>query len=113
MDVVLIEQVLINLMENSVDHAVGMSRILFRVTVSEKLAVFEISDDGCGIPRDKLDKIFDGYFSSLVRADYNERRNMGIGLSVCAAIIKAHDGKIYAENNEEGGATFRFLLNME
>ena len=38
---------------------------------------------------------------------------MSIGLSVCASIIKAHDGSITAENRKEGGCCFRFALDME
>ena len=43
----------------------------------------------------------------------NKKNNAGIGLSVCASIIKAHGGEIKAENARGGGALFRFTLNME
>lgn len=113
MDVILIEQVLTNLMENAVDHAKGMTEITFRVSTNGKKALFEVSDDGCGIAKEKIERIFDGYFSSIHTSHHNERRNMGIGLSVCAAIIAAHNGKIYAKNNRSGGVGFYFSLNME
>ena len=41
------------------------------------------------------------------------RSNMGIGLSVCSAIIKAHGSDIVAENRPQGGARFRFTLELE
>lgn len=113
MDVILIEQVLINFLENAADHAVGMTELILRVTLTDEEAVFEVSDNGCGIPKDRLDGIFEGYFSSIVKERNNERRNMGIGLSVCAAIIKAHDSEIYAHNNQSKGATFGFTLKKE
>ena len=87
-----------------------MTKILIRVYMSDGNAVFEISDDGCGIDIDRLDRIFSGGFSSLGQSTDTKRRNAGIGLSVCDTIIKAHGGRISAENREEGGATFRFTL---
>lgn len=113
MDAMLIEQVLINILENAVDHAVGMTELILKVSIQENFAVFEISDNGCGIPQSKMTNLFTGYLDcENVPADGN-RSNMGIGLSVCYTIIKAHGGEIYAENNNSGGASFRFALKME
>lgn len=111
MDAMLIEQVIINLLENAVVHAKGMKSLWLKVYVKGQYAVFEVSDDGCGIDEDKLPHIFSGISSSA--SSDSGRHNMGIGLSVCAAIIKAHGGKIEAENNEYNGATFRFELELE
>lgn len=114
MDAMLIEQVLINMLENAVDHAEGMTELKLTVTTENNTAVFCISDDGCGIPADRIEKIFTGYLldRDAVPAD-GRRSNMGIGLSVCAAIIKAHGSEIHAENNESGGASFSFALELE
>ena len=60
MDPVLIEQVLINILENAVFHAEGMTRLVLRVEIQGSQAVFEVEDNGCGIPREKLDRIFTG-----------------------------------------------------
>ena len=49
---------------------------------------------------------------SITRID-NQKRSMGIGLAVCASIIRAHDGVITAENRKGGGCCFRFTLDME
>ena len=77
-------------------------------------AIFEIMDNGCGIPPEKLDRIFMGYNDKAEYTSDTGTRNAGIGLSVCATIIKAHGGDIAAENAKEGGAIFRFsLLTME
>ena len=60
-----------------------------------------------------MDNLFTGYLDrNTVPAD-GSRSNMGIGLSVCAAIIKAHGSEIYATNNPNGGASFSFALEME
>lgn len=113
MDALLIEQVLINLLENAVDHAAGMTELKLSVSASQETAVFEVSDNGCGIPRDRLDRLFSGQLYSRDSPSDSNRRGMGIGLSVCSAIIKAHGGAIYGENQPGGGARFRFCLEME
>ena len=112
MDPILIQQVIINILENAVHHAQGMSKISMRVILDGEQAIFEISDDGCGIDKDRLDKIFMGYYNGLEQPIDTKRRNAGIGLSVCATIIKAHGGNISATNLAEGGALFTFNLEI-
>ena len=113
MDALLIEQVIINILENAVFHAKGMTEISLNVKTKDNLAVFEISDNGCGIPKDRLEHLFSGYLERIDVSADSSRNNMGIGLSVCASIIKAHGGTISAENIKGGGALFRFSLEME
>lgn len=112
MDAMLIEQVLFNILSNAACHAEGMTNIDFRVYIQDRNAVFEISDDGCGIASSRLDGIFSGY-GTVDTAPSDTKINSGIGLSVCSSIIKAHGGTISAENNKKGGATFRFALETE
>lgn len=113
MDAVLMTQVLVNMLENAVQHAKGMETLILRVTTKEDKAIFEIIDDGCGIPKERIGQLFTGYFETGELPADNQKRNMGIGLSVCASVIKAHGGEIMAENLKEGGCCFRFMLNME
>ena len=113
MDAVLIEQVLINLLENAIQHADGMSELSFAVRTKEGCAVFEIADDGCGIPKERLSDIFTGYFEKKDVPVDNQKNSMGIGLSVCASIVKAHGGTIHVENRKTGGSIFTFSLDME
>ncbi len=113
MDAMLIEQVIINILENAVQHAKGMNKLSFQVYVLGKRAIFEIKDDGCGIPEERLKKLFTGAGPQPDSNGDNRRRNAGIGLSVCATIIKAHGGDISAENCREGGAVFRFTMDIE
>ncbi len=112
-DPILIEQVLMNLLENAVFHAVQMTEIEFRVYTLGKKVIFEVADDGCGIREDKLAHLFTGTSEDGDSSADNKKRNIGIGLSVCATIIRAHDGEICAENRKSGGALFRFSLKME
>lgn len=113
MDAILMEQVLINILDNAVQHADGMTKLSLKVFLLGKKAIFEIKDDGCGIPEDRLKGVFSGLYSSTNTAADSHKRNAGIGLSVCATIVKAHGGDIKAENGKAGGAVFRFSLEIE
>ena len=110
MDAVLIEQVLMNLLENAVFHAHGMQNLWLSVQIVGNKAVFSVSDDGCGIPPERMPHLFTGLLDSKIDST---RNNMGIGLSVCSTIVKAHGGGIQAANRPEGGAIFQFALELE
>ena len=113
MDAVLIEQVLMNLLENAVQHAKGMKQLKLKVFTSGTKAIFEVTDDGCGIPKEQMSHLFTGYLEKRFVPEKKKKNSMGIGLSVCAAILKAHGGEIYAENQKSGGVTFGFSLEKE
>lgn len=115
MDATLIEQVLINLLENVALHAHGATHAELSTAREGGEALFTVTDDGAGIPRDALPHIFDGYFHEGFEADGDAKRNMGIGLSVCSTIVRAHGGGLTARNREDGqsGAVFRFTLPLE
>lgn len=113
MDPILIEQVLLNILENSVYHAKGMTELILRVETKDKKAIFSVLDNGCGISPEVKDKLFNGYISHDDTPADGSRNNMGIGLSVCSTIVKAHGGEIHADNREEGGAIFYFILEAE
>lgn len=113
MDAVLIEQVIVNILENAVQHAKGMTELKLKVFVMGEQAIFEISDNGCGIPKERMNDIFTGYYEKKDAPADHQKSSMGIGLSVCASIIKAHDGRISVENRKSGGSCFRFSLKLE
>ncbi len=113
MDAILVEQVILNILENAVQHAAGMTQLSLRVFAIGGQAIFEIQDNGCGLDKTKLDSIFTGYSKATNTPADGQKRNAGIGLSVCATIIKAHGGSISAENAKDGGAVFRFCLDTE
>ena len=62
-----------------------------------------IQDQGTGIPPENLERIFDPFFTTRAHG-------MGFGLTICRAIAAAHGGKLWAENNCDGGASFHFTL---
>ena len=110
----MIQQVLMNLLENAVLHAEGMTTLTLRVFTLGSRAVFEVKDDGCGIPKERLRTLFSGTGGPDPNAPADSgKHGMGIGLSVCAAIIKAHGGEIDAESRPGEGTTIRFWLETE
>lgn len=111
MDGKLIRQVLINLIDNAIKHSAPQARITVSSEVEDGRAVFRVSDDAGGIAPDMLGKIF-GRFVSEGSAP-GKKSGIGLGLSICQAIVEAHGGAISARNNPEGGATFEFWLPLE
>ena len=113
MDSLLIEQVLLNLLENAVFHAKGMTELMLSVSLVGDKAVFEVADNGKGIAREAFPHLFEGYLSHTHEGHSDAKRNMGIGLSVCLSIVEAHGGTMEAENRAHGGAIFRFTIPLE
>ena len=101
MDPILIEQVLANLLENAAVHGKA-ANISLLLEAEENAARITVRDDGGGIPKAELDNLFDGRFKSRRVSDGDGKRNMGLGLSVCRAIVLAHGGSITAKNLPRG-----------
>ncbi len=112
MDSMLIEQVLMNLLENAVFHAKEMTRLWLQVYCKGTQVIFTVSDNGCGISPERMENLFTGTLGSSAPTD-SSRSSMGIGLSVCRTIIKAHGSDITVENRPGGGTMFSFALEME
>lgn len=113
MDAMLIEQVLMNLLENAVFHGKGMKMLSLRVVAQDNMAIFQVADDGCGMSKEKVASLFSEHGEVSERPADGNKHNMGIGLSVCETIIRAHGGRIWAESEEGHGSTFCFALEME
>lgn len=113
MDAILIEQVIVNLLENSVLHGKTTSVIEINIVKQDQDVLFMVEDDGQGIPADILPVIFEGGLHTSDSEELDSRRNMGIGLSVCMSIIKAHKGNMRAENKAGGGARMLFSLPLQ
>ncbi|GKH50184.1 MAG: PAS domain-containing sensor histidine kinase [Oscillospiraceae bacterium] len=110
-DVVLIEQVLFNLMENAVLHG-HADAITLSVEPDGKKALFQVEDNGCGIDEALLPHLFEDYVYQITgESSHDMKQNLGIGLSVCMAILKAHNSTLRARNKTEGGAVFSFILS--
>lgn len=112
MDGTLIAQVLINLVENALKHSPEDSVVNVDVRTEKRYAVFEVSDQGEGIAEEDFPYLFESYVPNGKRSS-DSSRGMGIGLSICMSIIKAHGGKMEAYNREDGGAVFLFRLPFD
>ena len=106
MDATLIEQVLLNIMDNSVQHGVTTDRIDISAVDCGKYVTISVADNGKGIPPRILSHLFDGLLSFDTADISDSTRFMGIGLAVCKTIIEAHGGT----NSAHGGAEFFFTL---
>lgn len=112
MDGKLIEQVLINLIINSIEHTTSADEIHVSVYPENDIVWFEVKDTGTGINEEDLPYIFDMfYISPNKRTD--GKHGMRLGLAICKAIVNFHGGEIYAIRNIGGGSAFRFYLNMK
>lgn len=72
-------------------------------------ALFQVRDQGQGIPADKLESIFER-FQQVDSSDSRKKGGTGLGLTICRKIIEQHDGKIWAESTLGNGSTFCFTL---
>ena len=106
-----IMQVIRNLMSNAIKFSHTDSDIKIIMKDDNNTLVFSIVDQGIGVPNDELDMIFDKFVQSSKTKSI--AGGTGLGLSICSHIISDHNGKIWAENNSEGGATFSFTLPYE
>jgi len=112
MDPVLIVQVLFNLMENAVVHGKTTDHIHISLTNDSAFAYFTVTDNGRGIAERDLPNLFSGVLRSSNTVTSDGKRNMGLGLSVCLAIVRAHGGSMSAQNLSDG-AEFSFCLPLE
>ncbi len=111
MDAQLILQVIINLVDNAFRHTQAGSRVALRYMADAENFTLAVSDDGGGIPNDKIGRVFEPFFTQG-SAPGDKQRGMGLGLSICKSIVEAHGGAIRAENNAGGGASFTFTLPL-
>jgi signal transduction histidine kinase len=106
-DRVHLQQVLLNLILNGMDAMANVPDsgrcLLIRVRGNAHGIEVAVSDTGQGISLDKLPKIFDSFVTT-------KEEGLGLGLSIAKWIVEAHGGQIVAENDANGGATFRFAL---
>ncbi|HEX2980724.1 MAG TPA: ATP-binding protein, partial [Anaerolineaceae bacterium] len=108
-DSVLMEQVINNIISNSLKFGPPQSTIRINAKADDQMMKITIWNQGQPIPEDLIDHIFEKFYP-VPGKDVN--RGAGLGLSICKGIIEAHGGKIWAENIPQGVA-FNFLLPLE
>lgn len=108
-DEIQLQQVIVNLIMNSMDAMANIPVPERRITLStareSNLACLSVSDNGLGIPVDQIKKVFEPFFTT-------KDEGMGMGLSIALTIVEAYGGQLTAENGAERGATFRITLPL-
>ena len=113
MDPILIVQVLSNLLENAVIHGHTTTKIHISVAEKDGFVHFKIKDNGQGISEEAMPTLFDGALKHNSSTSSDGKRNMGLGLSVCSAVVKGHGGSMDAHNTPDGAEfTFQLPLNQ-
>lgn len=105
-DRVQIQQVLVNLFRNALEAMAQSPRRELGVAntrIADDMIEVEVSDTGSGFQGDVIPNLFQTFFTT-------KETGMGVGLSISRSIIEAHGGRMWAESNASGGATFRFTL---
>jgi K+-sensing histidine kinase KdpD len=110
-DPVLIEQVLANILENAIRYTPAASPIDIVARYEDGHIVVEVSDRGPGVAAGDEARVFE----RLYRGGGTSQGDggIGLGLTICHAVITAHEGKIWLENRPGGGATVRFTLPVK
>ena len=105
-DRVQLQQVILNLVVNAFEamDSSGQPRtLLVRARKAQGEVVLDVVDSGPGIARDKLDSIFQPFVTT-------KKDGLGMGLALSQTIVTAHNGRLWAENNPGGGATFHLAF---
>ncbi|MDR2705334.1 MAG: sensor histidine kinase [Planctomycetaceae bacterium] len=103
-----IQQVLLNLLINARQAMPNGGRIVLKISYDEEneMIDFVVRDYGCGIPTDKLPRIFDRFYTTKSGPDESGKGGSGLGLASCKSIIEQHKGLIRVESTEGKGTAF-------
>ncbi len=108
-DNTLLQEVFINLIDNAIKFTPPNSPIDISAMLEKNHVIVSIEDRGPGIVADEVEKLFEKFYRGRM---LKTERGLGLGLAICYQIIRAHGGKIWAENRSGGGASFRFTLPL-
>ena len=106
------DKVLVNLLSNAFKYTPTGGRVNITVSHDDKNVTIEVKDTGEGIPKDKINKIFERFYQSETYTN-NRHLGTGIGLDLTNSLVLLHHGNISAKNNEDGqGSTFTVVIPM-
>ncbi|MGM0508874.1 MAG: ATP-binding protein [Fusobacteriota bacterium] len=107
-----IEQVINNILSNAIKYSFKNKNIFIEITKNKKYIITKIKDQGQGIPEDEVNKIFDKFVTTSVKATDGET-STGLGLAIVKKIIEVHHGKIKVSSKFGEGSTFTFYLPIK
>ena len=110
-DAGLIMQVLINLVNNAVKYTPAGSNIRITAIPQDNMAEICVSDNGPGIPDELKERVFEMFFTGGNPIG-DSRRSLGLGLTLCQAIIHAHNGEMTLKDNSPHGCIFSFTVPL-
>ena len=110
-DARLVAQVLINLVNNAIAYTPKGTEIRISADTGLHEASITVADNGPGIPDGEKERVFEMFYSGSGNGPEN-RRSVGMGLSLCRAIVQAHGGEILLRDNIPSGAAFTFTLPL-
>jgi len=102
-------QTLTNLLSNAIKFSSSNTTITLTAQPQSEHVLFQVKDQGRGIPTDKLEAIF-GRFQQVDVSDSRQKGGTGLGLAICQSIVQQHGGRIWAESTLGQGSTFYFTL---
>lgn len=111
MDARLIIQVIINIVDNAIKYTQEGSDIYIKARKEGRYVIISIEDNGAGIPDDMKENVFDTFFTCNNEIADN-RRSLGLGLSLCKTIINAHGSELELRDNTPHGCIFEFKLQL-
>lgn len=111
-DPVKIEQVLTNLISNALKFSPLGSKVAVRAEVTPKVVTVSVCDEGPGIPKDKIDRLFLP-FSTVGSRPTGQENSTGLGLAIARRIVDGHGGRLDVRSNVGRGSTFTFTLPRE
>jgi len=103
-----LQRALKNILHNAVKYAPVEGEIVVSATTSGEEAILSVKDNGPGIARDDLPRIFERFY----QADRARRSGTGLGLAIVRHIVLAHGGRVWAESTPGEGATFYIALAL-
>jgi signal transduction histidine kinase len=109
-DATRIEQVITNLIGNAIKYAPESKEIKIHIRTKGGMARISVSDKGPGIAAGKRPLLFDRYYR--VNSSGSNYTGLGLGLYICAEIVRAHKGEIGVESELGSGSTFWFSLPL-
>lgn len=105
-------QVLDNIMNNAIKYSPDGGEIICRLLETHSNVVFSITDNGLGIPKKDVNKVFERFYR-VDKARARAQGGTGLGLAISKEVIKAHNGSIWVESTEGQGSTFYISLPYE
>lgn len=104
------QRALFNYLENAAKYQYEGGQVILRVCLRENHMHFEVEDNGPGIPRSALSRVFDRFY----RVDEQRQvRGSGLGLAIVKSVAEAHGGAVYVDSHEGAGSTFGLAIPLE